>query len=379
MIKLIHAADFHLDSPFAMLDLQKSELRRQEMRASFEALINLAYSTRANLMIISGDLFDGSFVTHETLSMITHGFESIPDCRIVITPGNHDPAGVDSIYNKIKFSDNVYVFSSDTLTSFDFPEINCTVYGYGFTSNRMERFPVSKAPQLDKNRINILAAHADMTSPISPYAPLSERKLEALGFDYTALGHIHNCDGVKALSCGGYYAYSGCLEGRGFDETGEKGVITARLEKSEGKLSFDSKFISFSKRMYITHQLDVTGCESNSAILAKINQEIKEAGYNDKHAVKFILTGLLAPSLRVFTHYLEKEITSLFLLKVEDNTLPLYESAALKADPSIRGALFDKLSVLLESEDPEKREIASMALRYGLIALEGGETSDFTY
>ena len=376
-MKILHSADWHLDAPMSGKTEEQARFLRQELSKIPEKIAALAKAENCDLMLLAGDLFDGAY-TQDSFRKVCEALESVK-IPVFITPGNHDPAGVDSIYNKIKFSDNVYVFSSDTLTSFDFPEINCTVYGYGFTSNRMERFPVSKAHQRDKNRINILAAHADMTSPISPYAPLSERELEALGFDYTALGHIHNCDGVKALSCGGYYAYSGCLEGRGFDETGEKGVITARLEKSEGKLSFDSKFISFSKRTYITHQLDVTGCESNGAILAKINQEIKEAGYNDKHAVKFILTGLLAPSLRVFTHYLEKEITSLFLLKVEDNTLPLYESAALKADPSIRGALFDKLSVLLESEDPEKREIASMALRYGLIALEGGETSDFTY
>ena len=379
MIKLIHAADIHLDSPFAMLDLQKSELRRQELRSSFDALINLAYSTRANLMIISGDLFNSAYVTHETLSMITRGFESIPDCRIVIAPGNHDPAGEGGVYKKIKFSDNVYVFDSSEISSFDFPEINCTVYGYAFISNRMEKFPVLTPPELDKTRINILAAHADMTSPISPYAPLSERELESLGFDYAALGHIHNFEGVKTLVCGGYYAYSGCLEGRGFDETGEKGVITARLEKSQDKLAFESKFVPFSKRMYITHTLDVTGCESNAAILAVIEAAIKEAKYNDTHAVKFILTGLLEPSLRVFTHYLEKQINSLFLLKIEDNTLPLYECASLKNDPSIRGALFDKLRPLLESDDQNQREIASMALRYGLIALEGGETSDFTH
>ncbi len=378
MIKMIHAADIHLDSPFAMLDLQKSELRRQELRSSFDALINLAYSTRANLMIIAGDLFNGAFVTHETLNMITRGFESIPDCRIVIAPGNHDPAGEDSIYNKIRFSNNVFVFNSPELTSFDFPDINCTVYGYAFTSSRMESCPIGTIGPKDKSRVNILAAHADMTSPISPYAPLSERDIELAGFDYTALGHVHNSSGVKALSNGTYYAYSGCLEGRGFDETGEKGVITARLEKDNGKLAFESKFVPFSKRTYLTHSLDITGSDSNTAILAKIDACIKESKYNDSHAVKFVLTGLLDPSLRVFTHYLEQQISSLFLCKIEDNTLPLYECSYLESDPSIRGALFDKLRVLLESEDRTQREIASMALRYGLIALSGGETSDFT-
>ncbi len=378
MIRMIHTADLHLDSPFSMLDLQKSEMRRQEMRESFQALINLAHSTNTNLMIIAGDLFDGAFVTHETLNMLVRGFEAIPECRVVIAPGNHDFAGENGVWGKIKFSDNVYVFSSSEIESFDFPEINCTVYGYAFVSNKMERCPINTAVIRDKTRVNILAAHADMLSPISMYAPLNERDLERAGFDYTALGHIHNTDLVKELDCGGFYAYSGCLEGRGFDETGEKGVISARLEKSDGKLAFDSKFIPFSKRIYVKHTLDVTGCENNAAVLAKINECIKSEGFGDKHAVRFILTGLLDPSTRIFTHYIEEQITALFLCKVCDETIPLYKCAYLESDPSIKGAVFDKLRPMLEGADDEQREIASMALRYALVALSGGETTDFT-
>ncbi|MBQ4136607.1 MAG: metallophosphoesterase, partial [Clostridia bacterium] len=104
MIKLIHTADLHLDSPFSMLDLQKSEIRRQEMRDSFEALINLVYTTRSDMLLIAGDLFESSLVTHETLNMVKNGFARIPDCHIIIAPGNHDPAGENGIYGKIDFS-----------------------------------------------------------------------------------------------------------------------------------------------------------------------------------------------------------------------------------------------------------------------------------
>lgn len=378
MIRMVHTADLHLDSPFAMLDLQKSEIRRQEIRDSFGALIDLVHSTRVNLLIIAGDLFDGAYVTHETLSMLTHGFESVPECRIVISPGNHDFAGDTGVYKKMKLPSNVYVFDSEEISFFDFPELNCRVYGYAFTSPIMEKGPLCTPLTLDRSKVNILACHADTESPISRYAPICVNDLERAGFDYVALGHIHNSDGVKKLECGGYYAYSGCLEGRGFDEIGEKGVITARLEKSDGKLSFDSKFVPFSKRIYLTRSLDITGCESNTAILAKITAFIKSEGYGERHALKLVLEGLLEPSLRVFTQYLRDQISSLFTLRIIDNTLPLYECAHLEADPSIRGAFFDKLRPLLESEDRETREIASMALRYGLVALAGGETGDIT-
>ncbi len=378
MIKLIHTADIHLDSPFAMLDLQKSEIRRQEIRESFEALINLAYSTRADILIIAGDLFDSSFVTHETLNIISNGFAKIPDCRIVIAPGNHDPAGDNSVYKKIKLPPNVYVFDSEDITYFDFPELDARVYGYAFTSQYYEKSPLCTDIVKDSSKINILVCHGDTLSPISRYAPITVADIERAGFDYTALGHVHNSDGVHELKSGGFWAYSGCLEGRGFDETGEKGVITARIDKDKqsGKLSFSHKFVPFSKRIYITRSLDVSGCESNTEILARINEFIKNEKYGDTHALKLLLEGILSPSLRIFPQYFRDQIHSLFTLRIEDNTLPLYESAQLEADPSIRGAFFDKLRPLLESQDRQTRECAALALRYGLIALAGGETGE---
>ena len=377
MIKLIHTADLHLDSPFSMLDLQKSEIRRQEMRDSFEALINLVYTTRSDMLLIAGDLFESSLVTHETLNMVKNGFARIPDCHIIIAPGNHDPAGENGIYGKIDFSDNVHIFDSEEISFFDFPELNCRIYGYAFTSQSYEKSPLCNEIPKDKSKINILVCHGDTATAIPRHAPISKNDRERADFDYIALGHYHNTDGVHELNNGGYYAYCGCLEGRGFDEIGEKGVITARIDKDEsGKTAFSHKFVPFSKRVYHTRSLDITGCDSSAAILAKINGFIKSEGFDDHDALKLVLEGMLAPSLRVFPQYYKEQINTLFALKIVDNTLPLFESAQLMSDPSIKGAFFDKIRPLLESGDSEMRETAALALRYGLVALSGGETSE---
>lgn len=375
MIKLIHTADLHLDSPFAMLDPTRSEQRRHELKGSFGELMSLAKRTQADIMVIAGDLFDGAYVTRDTLEMLVRGFASVPDCRIVISPGNHDNTGASVAYERLSSLDNVYIFKSEELSHIDFPELECTVYGYAFTSSYMEKSPLCGFTAEDPTRINILAAHADITSPVSRYAPITQSDLMHARFDYAALGHIHAYDGVHEI-CGGYYAYSGCLEGRGFDELGEKGALLLTLSKEDGRLTLESEFLPVSKRIYVDDTLDITGVGSSAEILSRVRTHIDEHGYDDRHAVKLVLKGFLPPALRVFPRYLEGELGGVFMIKIKDDTLPLYESESLGENPSIKGAYYEKLRPLLESGDSETRELAAMALRYGLIALAGGEPSD---
>lgn len=377
MIKFIHVADLHLDSPFSMLDIQKSEIRRKELRDSFSELIELAEKTQTDLLIISGDLFESDFVTKDTLSLVKKAFEGLTKTKVIIAPGNHDPYSSDGVYKRVKFSDNVYVFASDEMTSFDFPELNCTVYGYAFTSSYKDTSPICGFAPKDPTRINILAAHADTTSLVSRYACVKYSDIERSGFDYIALGHIHNSNGItKAKDTDTYYAYSGAFEGRGFDEIGEKGVISAVIEKADGKLTLDHKFICFSKRLYLKHKLDVTGATGGSSVVSLIEALIAENGYNDRHALEIELEGMLSPSVRIFPQYIKDRIKGLFSLRIIDSTLPLYDTESLKGDPSIKGAFFEKLAPMLESDNKEEREIAALALRYGISALSGGEVSD---
>lgn len=377
MIKFIHVADLHLDSPFSMLDIQKSEIRRKELKDSFCELIELTEKTETDLLIISGDLFEADYVTKDTLGLVKKSFEGLTKAKVVIAPGNHDPYSADGVYKRVKFSDNVYVFDSEEMTSFDFPELNCTVYGYAFTSSAIDTSPIYGFAPKDPSRINILAAHADTASLVSHYACVKCSDIERSGFDYIALGHIHNSNGVtKAKDAETYYAYSGAFEGRGFDEIGEKGAISAVIEKTDGKLSFDHRFISFSKRLYLKHKLDVTGAAGGSSVVSLIEELIEENGYNDRHALEIELEGMLSPNVRIFPQYIKDRIKGLFSLRIIDSTLPLYDTESLKGDPSIKGAFFEKLAPMLESDNKEEREIASLALRYGISALSGGEISD---
>lgn len=122
------------------------------------------------MVIISGDFFDHGFVTKETLEHINGQFESAPACKFVIAPGNHDCADPKSPYKKAVFPPNVYIFGSEELSKFEFPDIGVDVYGWAFTSPEMEKCPIEhyvKVNPKDKHS-RLSRRYADEKFPLLP-------------------------------------------------------------------------------------------------------------------------------------------------------------------------------------------------------------------
>ena len=78
MLKLIHAADLHLDSPFAGLRPERAAQRRREQRKLLERLAALAAEKQADLVLLAGDLLDGSTVYQETATALAAGKVLVP-------------------------------------------------------------------------------------------------------------------------------------------------------------------------------------------------------------------------------------------------------------------------------------------------------------
>lgn len=376
MIKFLHCADLHLDSPLAALPLDKAEVRRNEFRAAFTSMTLYARMNKIDLLFIAGDLFDSAYSSKDTAALIKREFENLPDCHIFISPGNHDPYNSTGFYKSETFSDNVHVFTTEEMQAFDLPELNVTVYGWAFTSERMEKCPLDGFSVERPDRLNFLVAHGDLANPDSPYCPISKEALANSGLDYAALGHIHAR--TEELVFGRTKAaYSGCLESRGFDETGAKGAIIGAAQKQDGSTALSTKFIRFSKRVYEIMKADMTGVTSTAEAAERVGAMINERHFGEDTALRLILTGNIPSSLTISAGFLRSRFDRLFLLEVDDGTLPEADAAALKRDMTIKGAYFSALEKSLESPDKEAREIAAMALRYGLAALSGGDVTDF--
>lgn len=365
-MKLIHCADVHLDSPFTLTSPVEAQKRRTELRSDFSSLVLEAKKNECGLFIISGDLFDDSYITKDTADNICSAISTFPSCLFVIAPGNHDFYHEKSPYALIKWPDNVHIFRSDKMEYIDVPSTNVRVYGYAFTSDTMTRSPLEGFSVSDPTKINILAAHGDLGNPLSVYCPILEGDLAVSGIDYAALGHIHKASGLMKAG-GTYYAYCGCLEGRGFDETGYKGAFLCDVTKEGTQI----KPIGRSKKRYEIANVDVTGCRDMSAALGEIQKAC--APYGDDTALRVVLGGLVPQEFEVDEELLRLAVTRPYYVEVKDETLPVYDAEILRSDGTMLGEFYRNIEPHLMSDDAAEREKARLAFKYGIMALGGKE------
>lgn len=221
-MKFIHLADVHLDIPFKTLSdrADMGSLRRLEQRKAFKKAIDFAKEKNVDAIFIAGDLFDYDHVKKETVEFVNNLFNEIPEIRVFITPGNHDPFLKNSFYNTFKFADNVTIFDSN-LQKVETEKYN--VYGYGFDNFEMEgKIKEGEIFNLDKSKINIFVSHGDIYTE-SKYNVMPLKTLENAGFDYIALGHVHKRDKY----------YAGSLISLGFDELGKHGFVYGEIEENQ--------------------------------------------------------------------------------------------------------------------------------------------------
>ncbi len=373
MLKLLHIADLHLDSRFVGISVTEATRRRAELRSVFKNALSYAKKERCSLTLISGDLFDGEYYTLDTLKFLSECFTQMPEHKFIIAPGNHDPMSAASPYRYADFPENVFIFESESLSSFDFNDLGITVYGYAFTSDYYGKNPLAELSALPvTENFNILCAHTELDAYRSPYAPISTAALTASGFDYAALGHIHKSEGVKKTGRT-VYAYSGCIAGRDFSETGEKGGLIVSLDKVGKAKSVSATPVRFCPWVYENVQVSVDGTASVSEIADTVRKKLSQLKKDSslEYVIRVILAGQTCAAID--TEALAAQLNSLGVREIKDETHYAHTTLNLSDDYSLRGEFYRTLKPLLESEDPAKRKQAEMALKYGLAALNAGE------
>ncbi len=359
-MRILHAADFHLDSAFAALPAEKARQRRREIRELPDRLADLVREEKVDLVLLPGDLFDGDRVFPETLERLKNALDRI-ECPVFIAPGNHDPYSRSSPYAKEEWPDNVHIFRSEELTGVELNEMNCTVYGAAFidlhrTSEALADFAVPK-----DGRIHLLCLHGAVDEPGSEYGNLSRQQIAASGLDYLALGHVHRYSGAQ--QCGGSaWAYCGCPEGRGFDEPDDRGAVIAEVEKGSVKL----RFVPLCRRRYRVLHADVTDCVPDEALERVMPATAAE------DICRVIFTGEVGEE-GVDLRAVEADWTSrCYELQLRDETRPAEDLWQRGGEDSLRGLFLKELRRRYEATTDEKeRETIVSAVRFGLAAIDG--------
>ena len=361
MLRLIHAADLHLDAPFSALPPDLARQRRAEQRALLKRLSGLAQTEKADLVLLSGDLLDSSQTYQETVQALSRTLAEL-QVPVFIAPGNHDFWSARSVYAGTGWPENVHIFSTVSVESVDLPHLNCVVHGAAFTTPHADRSPLLgfSAPQDGKTHLMVLHGEVDGRGR---YGPIDQQDIAKSGLTYLALGHVHACSGLQWAG-NTAWAYPGCPEGRGFDELGDKGVLSVTIDGGE----VSARFVPLAGRRYQLLTVDLTGADSpqqalEAALTPALERDclrVRFTGFWPEPLELSALEALAAPRC--------------FLCALRNETRPVRDLWERAGEDSLTGLFLGGLRRRLEeTRDPQEQERLTLAARFGLAALENGE------
>lgn len=367
MVKVFHTGDIHLDSAFHKLGYDERIAARQHQRDIFQKMIKYVADNGFDVLLISGDLFDGRNISPETEECVKKSFESV-GCRVFISPGNHDPYALTPLYCRTTLPDNVCVFNSSEIQVQQIDELGIQICGYAFmSSNIYANDPLSDFSLPSFEGASILCAHGELNAPNSRFAPISDKAIAEKGFTYAALGHVHSAEILKVGES--TVAYCGVLEGRAFDELGDCGGIEVLID---GKEVVSAKRVLFGEKKFVRDTVDISECQEASALAGYLENILISRGYDENTAIRLTLEGDIDLGYTFNKNALESMLSEKFMLvEIFDRTCPRIDTRALESDYTLRGEVYRVLRDEINSADTEQRRRALEALKAALFAIEG--------
>ena len=234
-MRFIHAADIHLDSPLHGLERYEGapvdEIRSATRRA-FDNLVDLAIDEEVAFVLLAGDLYDGDWKDYNTGLYFVERMGRLREAgiRVFIVAGNHDAAS--QITKHLRLPDNVIQFSTEHPEEVILDDLNVAIYGQGFATRAVTDDISAAYPQGDSQLFNIGLLHTclDGKPGHEPYAPCSVDGLRSKGYQYWALGHVHNREEVSKDP---WIVFPGNIQGRHIRESGPKGCTLVTVENGE--------------------------------------------------------------------------------------------------------------------------------------------------
>ena len=340
-MNFVHIGDVHFDVAFSTISSRANfgEERRLEQRKGFKQVIDFVKEHNVEYLFISGDLYEADNIRKSTIDYINNLFKEIPNTKIYIAPGNHDPRTKNSYYEIYNWSDNVTIFDSTVLK---IEEKDVDIYGFGFDHFEMRDFQLNDIFVSNKSKNNILVTHGDLYNNTN-YNPISTDVIKAKGFDYAAIGHIHKRDDY----------YPGSLVSLGFDEPGEHGFIYGELNNKELK----KEFIKVEQKEFVTENVDVSEMKSNEELIETLNNIDTNNNFYEIYLV----------GNRHFEINVNLKLVQNNIIKVKDKTK--IEVVFEENDNTIRGIFIKLLNEKLQSGEINEEKYQRI-MELGLNSLE---------
>ena len=394
MLKFLHAADIHLDSALRGLERYEGapvEDIRGATRRAFDNLVELAIEEEVDFLLLVGDLYDGDWKDYNTGLFFVQRMGRLRDAgiRVFLVAGNHDAAS--QITRHLRLPDNVKTFSTREPEQFVLDDLGVAIYGQGFATRAVTEDISLAYPQGDPQFFNIGLLHTclDGKKGHDPYAPCTLDGLRSKGYQYWALGHVHQREEVCRDP---WIVFPGNIQGRHIRETGPKGCTLVVVDNGvvQDVVHRDLDVLRWS-----LCEVDIAGLDTIDDIYERVRDELQavlDAADGRAVAARLVLQGTCPIHSRLLasmTHYTQEFRAlatalggaGLWLEKVLVNTRPSVTADDILAQDDAFGGLLRSIQAL-ELDDAASATLAEelTALRQKLPAemLEGNDAYDPT-
>ncbi len=353
MIKILHSADWHLDAPMSGHSPEQRERLRRESRKIPGKIARLCKTEGCDLLLLAGDLFDGPY-TKDSMTAVRSALEGL-DIPVLITPGNHDFYQENSPYVQEEWPKNVHIFTKPEIQALPMPELDCVIYGAGYTAMDCKALLKGFCAEGDA-RWHIGVLHGDPNTLTSPYCPITKAQVQESGLDYLALGHIHKGGSFRSgeVLC----AWPGCPMGHGFDELGAKGVIIATLDEG-----VSATFLPLDTPCFYDEEIEAGDDPAES--LATLLPDLDSSDF-----YRITLTGY---SAGVDLAALERRFAHIPNLILRDETRPEMDLWSGLGEDTLEGTYFGILHKSANSDSETLSRRARLAARISRQILDGQE------
>lgn len=271
MIKILHTADIHLDSPLRSLALRDEAIHNRVQtatRTAFTRIVDTALNEGVAALLIAGDLFDGAERSARTAAFLSGQFDRLRagGIRIFYIKGNHDAEN--PITGELTLPGNVHIFDGrgGKVQLAD----DIWIHGVSFGGRHAPESLLSKFPAPVAGAVNIAMLHTSLAGAAGHdvYAPCTVAELATMGFDYWALGHVHR---RQVHSEAPWIVMPGMPQGRDVGEAGPKSATLLTLDSA-----IQVEEVATSAVEFLTHTIDVAGLDNHDALRDILRQELRE-------------------------------------------------------------------------------------------------------
>ncbi len=363
--RFIHTADIHLDSPLRGLAGQEGKAAdriRTAARAAFDALVGQAIDDEVSFFVIAGDLYDGDWRDYQTGLFFVGQMGRLAKAGIpaFVLHGNHDAES--KITRRLTLPDNVRVFGARKPQTFRLDDLDVALHGQSFAQRDVTENLSLAYPEPIPGLFNIGVLHTALggMGGHANYAPCSLADLLGKGYDYWALGHVHQ---HAVLNERPHVVFPGNLQGRHIREPGPKGACLVSVAGGE---VVDLAHVPVDAVRWAHLTVSATNCNRLQDIADRLRDAVESAvaseadgrmlacrleihGRSELHGQILASTEHLLAEARAAALSLGEETA--WVEKIRVSTEPPEDATRLAAREDALGELLSSLSLAAREED----------------------------